>query len=301
MAATDKPSVLVTGSSAGFGNLIVRTVALAGHRVFATMRDVDGNNAESTAALGALAAERGLALDVFEMDVAVDDSVSRAVHSILTAGNEIDVVVNNAGISARGPLEAYTSEQLQRIFNVNCFGQVRVSRAVLPHMRARGSGLLIQVSSTLGRVLPHSGGLYPATKWAVEGLAESLAYEVKPFGIDVVILEPGAFPTTSTARSMRAADEQVAEEYARAREKASPRPASQPPTDYHDPDLQIVADEVQRLIDLEPGTRPLRAVVGPIFTEGVPEYNAFYEETRDRLREALRRPDQAISWGPRAR
>jgi NAD(P)-dependent dehydrogenase (short-subunit alcohol dehydrogenase family) len=234
------------------------------------------------------------------MDVADDASVNQAVRLLLDAGERIDVVVNNAGIAARGPLEAFSSEQIEHIYNVNCFGQVRVSRAVLPHMRARGSGLLIQVSSTLGRVLPSAGGLYPATKWAVEGLAETLAYEVKPFGIDVVILEPGAFPTTATARSMPAADEAVAQEYADARGSRGGLVSSTPPDDYTPPDLQLVADEVLRLIGLEPGSRPLRSVVGPIFTEGVAEYNAAYERTRDHLREVLRRPDQAVTWGPRA-
>jgi NAD(P)-dependent dehydrogenase (short-subunit alcohol dehydrogenase family) len=292
-------SVLVTGSSAGLGNLMVRTLALAGHRVFATMRDVDGSNANAKSSLQALASEHNLALEIVEMDVAEDDSVNRAVESILAAGNAIDVVVNNAGIAARGPLEAFTSDQLYRIFNVNCFGQVRVSRAVLPHMRARGSGLLIQVSSTLGRVLPGSGGLYPATKWAVEGLAESLAYEVKPFGVEVTILEPGAFPSTATARSMPAADAALTDEYARARGLNSAPASSGPPPEYHEPDPQLVADEVKRLVELEPGTRPLRSVVGPIFTEGVPELNAFYEQTRDHLRQVLRRPDQSVPWGPR--
>src|SRR5687767_8802276 len=121
------------------------------------------------------------------MDVASEGSVNATIGSILASGEAIDVVVNNAGVAAAGPMEAFTEEQVQSIFNVNAFGPLRVNRAVLPHMRERGSGLLLHVSSTLGRILPGVGGLYPSTKWALEGLSEGLSYQVKRFGVDVVI------------------------------------------------------------------------------------------------------------------
>ncbi len=286
--------VLITGCSSGFGELIAKTLAAAGQRVFATMRDVGGRNAGAAQALEAWAVENGNGLSVLEMDVADSASVLRAVGQIMAAAGRVDVVVNNAGIAAGGPIEAFEIEQMQALFDVNVFGPLRVDKAVLPRMRERGSGLLIHITSTLGRVLPRSGGLYPASKWAAEGLAESLRYQVAPFGVEVTILEPGAFPTPAIGKGMTPNEADVAAAYA-----ALPRPARRaaPGPDYVLPDLQEVADAVQRLIEMPAGTRPLRSVVGPIFTMGVDDYNAAYEELRDAMVEYLKRPDQAVTWG----
>ena len=290
-------SVLVTGSSSGFGDVIVRTLARAGYHVFATMREAQGRNRGAAAGLETWAKASGVSLSVLEMDVADDASVGAAVASILDAGGHIDIVVNNAGIAAAGPIEAFDSDQVYQLFNVNAFGPIRVDRAVLPHMRLRGSGLLLHVSSTLGRILPGGGGLYPATKWALEGLAESLRYQVAPFEIDVVILEPGSFPTPAVSRGMLPANEEVARDYAA--QGAASRRSVEPSPDYRPPDIQEVADAVLRIVDMPAGQRDLRYVVGPIFTEGVDEFNQQYEAAKARLTASLQRPDQAITWGRR--
>jgi NAD(P)-dependent dehydrogenase (short-subunit alcohol dehydrogenase family) len=293
-ATSSSPDVLITGCSAGFGEVIAKTAALAGHRVFAGMRETAGRNRDAAETLHAWARAQGLSLHVVEMDVADDESVTKAFDELQAMGAHVDVVVNNAGIAAMGPLESFDMDQVRYLYEVNVFGPIRVDKAALPGMRERRSGLLIHVSSTLGRILPRSGGLYPASKWAVEGLAESLSYEVRPFGIDVVILEPGAFPTTATSRGLRPSGTDVAAEYAAA---AAPRlQTGQPDSSYQLPDLQLIGDEVCRLISLPAGERPLRSVVGPIFTEGVADYNAEYERVRDHMREVLRRPDQAVTW-----
>jgi NAD(P)-dependent dehydrogenase (short-subunit alcohol dehydrogenase family) len=285
--------VLVTGSSSGFGEVIVKTLAAAGYEVFASMRDVAGRNAAAAGALSDWAAREGAAVRIVEMDVADDDSVNAAVASILSDGRMLDVAVNNAGIAAAGPLEAFSSEQIQELFNINAFGPLRVNRAVLPQMRERGTGLLLHVSSTLGRILPGGGGLYPASKWALEGLIESQHYQVAPFGVDVVLLEPGSFPTPAVSKGLRAANQQVVEEYAR-RAPPAQRAAEQP--GYVPPDIQEVADAVKLLIEMPQGQRPLRYVVGPVFTTGVAEFNQQYEAYKRRLAESLRRPDQATPW-----
>ena len=273
----------------------MKTLAADGYHVYATMRNVLGRNAGAAGSLSEWAENQGAVLNVLEMDVADDDSVNGAVASILDAGERLDVVVNNAGISASGPLEGFSSAQVQALFNINAFGPLRVDRAVLPHMRARGTGLLLHISSTLGRILPGGGGLYPASKWALEGLIESLYYQVLPFGVDVVILEPGSFPTPAVSKGLQPDNQEIAAEYA-GRTPGSQRAAT-PGPGYVQPDIQEVADAVKRLIEIPQGERPLRSVVGPIFTTGVEEFNREYEAFKQRLLESLKRPDQAITWG----
>ncbi|HLZ29259.1 MAG TPA: SDR family oxidoreductase [Chloroflexota bacterium] len=295
---TDALTVLVTGSSSGFGELIVKTLARDGHRVFATMRGSADRNREAAVRLEQWAATNQGRLEVMDLDVQSDQSVASAVNQALTSAGAIDVLVNNAGASAAGPLEAFSLEQMAALLNLNALGPVRVSKAVLPSMRAAGSGLIVWITSTLGRVLPGRGGLYPATKWAAEGFAESLHHQVAPFGIDVAIVEPGSFPTPATFKSMIADDRDVTAAYAAVASQttANRRPPADPA--YRPPDPQEVADAVKQLIDLPAGRRPLRTVVGPVYTEGVAAYNQTYEEVRAHLEEVLRRPDQAITWTP---
>ncbi|HEX8967300.1 MAG TPA: SDR family oxidoreductase [Chloroflexota bacterium] len=287
-------TVLVTGSSSGFGELTVKTLASGGYRVFASMRDTRGRNAEAARRLTEWATDRGLALSVIELDVTSDASVHAAMEHMHAIEAGLDVVVNNAGASAMGPLEAFSIDQMAALLNLNVLGPMRVNKAVLPSMRARRSGLIVWVTSTLGRVLPGRGGLYPATKWAAEGFAESLHHQVAPFGIDVVILEPGSFPTPATFKAMQAEDAGVVAEYAEV--AGLPVRARRPDGAYTPPDPQEVADAVLELIEMPAGQRPLRRVVGPVFTEGVAEYNETYVRLRADMEQILRRPDQAITW-----
>jgi NAD(P)-dependent dehydrogenase (short-subunit alcohol dehydrogenase family) len=293
--STSRLIVLITGCSSGFGELIARTLAADGHHVYATMRGVQSRNAAAADKLRRWAREQSLALDLLELDVTDDESVHTAVAHALACADGIDVVVNNAGASAVGPLEAFSIEQMAALLDLNVLGPMRVNNAVLPTMRARQSGLIVWITSTLGRVLPGRGGLYPATKWAAEGFAESLHYQVAPFGIDVAIVEPGSFPTPATFKSMEAANQEIAAAYV-SRPPANAAARRPAPAGHRPPDPQEVADAVKRLIELPAGQRPLRTVVGPVFTEGVAEYNQTYEQVRSHLAEALRRPDQAITW-----
>jgi NAD(P)-dependent dehydrogenase (short-subunit alcohol dehydrogenase family) len=206
-------TVLITGCSSGFGELTARTLAAAGHCVYASMRSAAQRNAAAAERLRGWADRAGFALQVIELDVLDSASVQQAVQRILAAEGALDVVVNNAAVSAAGPLEAFDVGQMADVLDVNVLGPMRVSKVALPGMRARRAGLLIWVTSTLGRVLPYGGGLYPASKWAAEGFAESLHYELRPFGVDVAILEPGCFPTPALSKSMVAADSEVAAEY----------------------------------------------------------------------------------------
>lgn len=290
--------VVVTGCSSGFGELIAKTLAASGYRVFATMRDVQSRNAPAARELRDWAAEREAQLEVLELDVTSGTSVEQTINEVVRRASSVDVLVNNAGIAATGPLEAFSMAQVETLFGVNALGPLRVSNAVLPTMRMQGSGLIVFVTSALGRVLPRRGGLYASTKWALEGLAESLHYDVARFGIDVAILEPGSFPTQAVAKGTRAERQEIVQAYAVASPHQPPgQPIERGPHELPNP--QDVADAVKKLIETAPRERPLRTVVGHVFTEGVAEYNSTYERVRDHLVEVLRRPDQAITWTTR--
>ncbi len=193
--STEQRSILITGCSSGFGKLTAQALATHGDRVFASMRDPKGKNAGAANELTTWAEQGSHALEVLELDVTNAASVTSAVEHVEARAGALDVLVNNAGVAGLGLLECYRTEQLQRLFDVNVFGVQRMCRAVLPRMRARGRGQLVFVSSAFGRVVMPCLGAYISSKFALEALAESYAYELAPSGIDVTIVEPGTFPT----------------------------------------------------------------------------------------------------------
>jgi len=263
-------TILVTGSTSGFGRLTVETLARQGYRVFAGMRAAAGKNAPAAEELRALAQREQLALHLVEIDVTDDASVEQAIKAIIGATDRLDVVVNNAGVSYSGPLEAFTLEQVQQQFATNVFSVLRVNRAVLPQMRKQGSGLLLQIGSITGRLAFPFLGLYGATKFALEGLTESYRYELAPFGIDAAIIEPGTYPTTISANRQVAAE---AERFAlyqagidafMVRFYAENRSAIPP-------DPQEVANAVAHIIAQPAGERPLRTVVATVVQRQAPQ------------------------------
>jgi NAD(P)-dependent dehydrogenase (short-subunit alcohol dehydrogenase family) len=182
--------VLITGCSSGFGKLAALEFARRGDKVFASMR----NTAKATALLDA-AKTAGTALQVIELDVNDSASISKAVDQVEKTAGPIDVLVNNAGIGTHGPVEDFDDDEVLSIFNTNVFGVIRVTRSVLPSMRARKSGTIVTVGSLAGKVSAPFGGVYAASKHAIEALSDALHYELHPFGIRVVLVEPGGFET----------------------------------------------------------------------------------------------------------
>ena len=263
-------TILVTGSNGGFGRMTVETLARQGYRVFAGMRAAAGKNAPAAEELRALAQREALALHVVEIDVTDDASVERAIAVIIETTGRLDVVVNNAGVSYSGPLEAFTLEQVRQQFETNVFSVLRVNRAVLPQMRKQGSGLLLQIGSIAGRLALPFLGLYGATKFALEGLTESYRYELAPFGIDAAIIEPGTYPTTISANRQVAAD---AERFAlyQAAMNAFTVPFYAENRSATPPDPQEVADAVARVIAQPAGERPLRTVVATVAQRQAPQ------------------------------
>ncbi|HEX6852010.1 MAG TPA: SDR family oxidoreductase [Candidatus Polarisedimenticolaceae bacterium] len=187
------PVVLITGCSSGIGRETARLFARRGWRVFASLRDPGRPEAE---ALRAEAAREGWTLETPHLDVTDDASVDAAVGAMLRAtGGTVDAVVNNAGSLLSGPLEEIPPEALRAHLDTLVVGVHRVTRAVLPAMRARGRGRVVVVSSLAGRSATPILGAYHAAKFGVEGMAEAWRYELAPFGIDVAIVAPGPFGT----------------------------------------------------------------------------------------------------------
>jgi NAD(P)-dependent dehydrogenase (short-subunit alcohol dehydrogenase family) len=175
---------LVTGGSSGIGACTVRELLDAGFAVYTVARRVD--RMQSLAEAGA---------QVFAMDVTDDDSMVAGVRRIVDEQGRIDVLVNNAGYGSYGAVEDVPIDEARRQFDVNVFGLARLTQLVTPHMRAQGSGRIINISSVGGKFYEPFGAWYHATKFAVEGFSDSLRMELKPFGIDVVIIEPGPIIT----------------------------------------------------------------------------------------------------------
>jgi NAD(P)-dependent dehydrogenase (short-subunit alcohol dehydrogenase family) len=263
-------TILVTGSTSGFGRLTVETLARQGYRVFAGMRAAAGKNAPAAEELRALAQREQLALHLVEIDVTDDASVEQAIKAIIGATDRLDVVVNNAGVSYSGPLEAFTLEQVQQQFATNVFSVLRVNRAVLPQMRKQGSGLLLQIGSISGRLAFPFLGLYGATKFALEGLTESYRYELAPFGIDAAIIEPGTYPTPIAAKHQSAADTERTALYQAAIDELM-RPFYAENRSATPPDPQEVADAVARVIAQPAGERPLHTVVATVAQRQAPQ------------------------------
>ncbi len=209
-------TILVTGASSGFGAITVRALADAGHAVYAGIRDISGHNQQAVADAVGYAKTRRAQLRIVELDVSDQPSVEVAIEHIVAEADQIDVVVHNPGHMVLGPLEAFTPEQLTELYDTNAVFTQRVNRAVLPHLRAQGDGLLVWVGSTSTRGgTPPYLGPYFAAKAAEDSLAVSYAAELSRFGIDTTIIVPGSFTTGTNhfAHAGHPADTEIAEAY----------------------------------------------------------------------------------------
>jgi NAD(P)-dependent dehydrogenase (short-subunit alcohol dehydrogenase family) len=272
-----KKTILITGTSTGIGWLTAITCARFGHLVYASMRERSGRNATAAAELEDVAKRENIILEVIDLEVTSQGSVDVALKKIEADGHSLDVLVNNAGHMSIGIAEAFTEEQIRRQFEVNTFAPIRLSKAVLPKMRERRAGLIVHVSSIVGRVLFPGCAFYCASKFALEAFAEVLNYELTGFSIDSVIVEPGPFSTHLLANSPGPDDKETVASYEQLstmRDTFLSRFGGFFASDSA-PDPQMNADAILALIEMPAGQRPLRTVCGVGYgTETLNKQNA---------------------------
>ncbi len=249
--------VLITGANGGFGALTVKTLLHQGHSVVATIRNADSKNKAAADELSALGAQ------IVDLDVTDDESVHAGVAKAISLLDGLDVVINNAGVGVLGIQEQFNIDDFKRLFDINVFGVQRVNRAVLPHLRNQGTGLLIHISSLLGRISLPFYGPYNASKWALEALAETYRVELSGLGVDSCIVEPGGYPTGFMHGLMRPSDSSQNDSYGdmihapkfafdNFEGALASNPAQNP---------QNVANAIADLINIPAGQRPVRTVV----------------------------------------
>lgn len=272
--------ILITGASKGFGLLTTQALLQQGHQVAASMRDPAGRNADVAAQLKAAGAS------IVELDVTSEASVKDGVTAAIDALGGLDVLINNAGVGVSGIQDTFTTEDVQKVFDINVLGVHRMSRAVIPLFREQGEGLLLNLSSILGRITIPFYGPYNASKWAVEAMSENYRYELAHYGIEVALVEPGGFPTSFMEALVTPSDsERIASygDYAKMPETAgiafgealAANPQQNP---------QAVADAIVALIEAEKGQRPFRTTVDFMgMADQVNPYNAQLENVEDAI------------------
>ncbi|MBN3744370.1 MULTISPECIES: SDR family oxidoreductase [Burkholderia] len=261
-------TILITGASSGFGRLAAEALARAGHTVYASMRDTKGRNAPVVEQMATYSKEHDVDLRTVEVDVQSQDSVDAGVAQVVGEVGQLDVLVHNAGHMVFGPAEAFTPEQYAHLYDVNVLSTQRVNRAVLPHMRKVGEGLLIWVSSSssAGGTPPYLAP-YFAAKAAMDSIAVQYARELSRWGIETSIVVPGAFTggTNHFAHAGAPADDARAAEY-----DAGPYPgfgdqvlkafAEIVPADA---DVGEVAQAIVDIVGMPFGKRPFRVHIDP--------------------------------------
>ena len=271
-----KYKILVTGASGAFGSLACIRLAENGHQVVGTMRSLKGKNS-------AIANElKSNGVYLVEMDVTGEESVEAGVKSAIEIMGGLDIVFNNAGIGSNGILECFTTDDFQRMFEVNVFGVQRLMRAVLPHLRKQGKGTIIHTSSCIGRVTTPFLAAYSASKYALESLAEGYRAELSGFGIESCIVEPGGFPTGFMNGMITPSDKDRLKQYGEM--------ANLPETSLNgyvayvesipEQKPERVAEAVAALIEIPFGEKPFRTVVDfSGLKQPIENYNKVLDET----------------------
>jgi NAD(P)-dependent dehydrogenase (short-subunit alcohol dehydrogenase family) len=282
-----KQTIVITGASSGFGALAARALAVAGHTVYASMRDTTGRNAPQVEAVKAFAKEKAADLRTVELDVASQASADAAIQKIVEENDRLDVVIHNAGHMVFGPAEAFTPEQLAELYDVNVLSTQRVNRAALPQLRKQRKGLLVWVSSSssAGGTPPYLAP-YFAAKAGMDALAVVYARELTRWGIETSIIVPGAFTggTNHFAHAGHPEDKARVAEYEAGPYKGFADQVMKgfasivPP----DADVSAVAEAIVKVVDMPFGKRPFRTHVDPT-EDGAAVVNPVLDRVRAEL------------------
>jgi len=275
------PVALVTGAGSGIGREIALALDRAGYVVYAGLRDPRGRNQRKACALKAAASA---CLNIIDLDVNSDVSVRICLQSMWPQSGRIDVLVNNAGIMHQGVTEAYTLEDIRQQMETNFFGAARMNRAVLPLMRKQRSGLLVHITSIAGSILFPFAGMYSASKMAAEAMAESYRYELQPFGIDSIVVQPCPYPSNLLESQKPPSDTACLHAYGSLAHRADERIAATQAW-YRSgmaPDPAEVSHLVTQLVAMPFGQRPFRSVAGTMDL-GSRKINAIRQEVQEKL------------------
>ena len=260
--------IVVTGAGSGLGQAVAEKLALAGHIVYAGMRGLTARSAERAAATAEqFATQHEVTLRPLELDVLSDTGCRAAIDQVLFEQGRVDVLVNNAGMLMSGIAEAFTADQFLTILDTNAVSWLRMNRAVLPVMRRQGAGTLVYISSTTAHIAEPFMATYIASKAAGEAFAESIGFEVTPFGIDTIIVVPGAFTqgTRHFAHTTAPAEPAVVAQYGDLAAVLAEIPARLEAIDIahqgRTADVATVGAALVEVLRRPRGTRPRRVVV----------------------------------------
>ncbi|GLU53662.1 short-chain dehydrogenase/reductase [Dyadobacter frigoris] len=281
--------IILTGSSSGFGMITAQTLAKKGHQVYATMRNIHTSNADAARKMEQWAEQNDVQIRIVELDVTSDLSVEKAITEILAySKGKIDVLINNAGSAFIGLNETLSTAQTDQMFQINVMGVDRMIKAVLPFMHLRKDGLIITLSSVASRQPIPIMGTYGATKAAVDALSVSYYYELKNSGIDVTIIQPGAYPSTDIVTKQAIPYNPDSEMfYGTSMQKFKERVMTTFTPGPSNPDPVEVADVIAGLIDLQKGQRQLWTIVngGPL-AESISHVNRSIQQIVDTILQA---------------
>ena len=272
-------TIILTGASSGLGLNTAKYLCSKGNHVIATMRDIDARNSDMKDELLQYALTQNGQIEVLELDITCEQSTTTFIKKIVTKASNIDCLINNAGLGALGFIESFSLAQAKQVFDVNFFGVLSLTNAMLPVLRKNNESLIINISSAGGRLCFPFLGLYNASKYALEGLTETWKMELQHMGIDICLIEPGAYPSELHNNRLIPNKTEILNEYGDL--KNAPIEMVNTMIEAFStmeelPDSNEIAIKIEELIELSFGNRPVRSVVGEIATAGIRELN---EET----------------------